>query len=227
MRTVSEDLDSGSESDPAGISAEAKEKPSGGMFSKLGESTLPSKDAVDSAVSSEDALQNITRIRELSEEDRKVTPSDKLEFLNALFGGKRMRLQFSFFGGKLTCTIRSRTQRESDAIFRTIRRDLVDPEKSSYDIISRTAALYYTACQVDMINGTSYPEFEEPMYFENSNGIETPPAWMKTVDLFRNMSHAVIDSLGIAVTIFEYKYLVMLNESRNENFWKTDSSTGL
>ena len=235
MKTVSDGSDNDANSydshDDAPVKtgqavAEANDKDSKkNMFYDMSKASNPGSEAIERAIISEDLIHDISRARTIKEKDMEITSADKHEFINALVSNRRMKLSFSFFGDKMTCTIRSRTQRESEAIYSVIRKTLSESESPVYSTINSNAPFYFMACQVSDINGVSYPEFSEPMsYVASEDGLKEP-SWLKAADAYKLMSPVKIDSLGYAISVFEYKYLTMLNEARNENFWKTDSST--
>lgn len=155
-----------------------------------------------------------------------VTPDDKAEFLQALVTGNRFTSEFTVFAGKVRGTFRSRRQNEAIAIFNQMAKELNNGAlRSGAEQVARIRYMLLS-CQLAELNGTKFEEMEEPLNDTVGNdGKVTPPAWTGKASYFEALPEGLVTALFNQLCEFEAKYWTMVNNAKDQNFWKPEKSS--
>jgi hypothetical protein len=186
-----------------------------------------STEKLSDTIARTDPIIDITPATESNEdlEEVVITPEDKERFLTSLITNARFELPFELFNGRIYGTFRSRKQKESLAILTQLRSETDRGKvKTLVEHATRTRQFCLT-CQLKDLRGTKMPEFSEPMFPTIKDGKETDPEWIKNVEFFDNMDDGLLSALYKQFRIFEKKYWSMIENSEDQNFWKTGESS--
>lgn len=168
-------------------------------------------------------VQNKMIIDLLNTDDTvEITPNDKHLFLDAVIENKRFVLPFSLFAGRYTGEFRSRTQAETFAIFQQLNKELRQGGLESQLSYSMRLRNMLFATQVKRLNDKEYVELSAPLLTTVDGDKITPPAWLGQIEPWNTMNDGVINLIYNELRKFEYKYLMMLDNADNQNFWKAE-----
>lgn len=181
------------------------------------------KDMAESVKPLDKFLKIVTGDEE-PEEKITITPEQKQAFVDSIVANKRFVLSFSLFNGKLEGEFQSRTQNESFAIFEQLNRELSDTLSSQLAYSIRLRNMLLTA-QLTRLNGDHFTGLAHPLFKTVEADKTTEPGWLSQVDYWITKDDGVVAMLYKELRKFEYRYLTMLENADNQNFWKTDLST--
>ncbi len=156
------------------------------------------------------------------ENEIEVTPVDKAKFVDAVLTNSRFKANYSFFGGKFTFTLKNRTYEEARAAMLAATKDGIFGENRTLFVLR--LRLMLMCMQVDMLNGTAYPDAETlgslvPVF---EDGKTVPPKWMDRVKIFSELPEAVFEAMWQCVHEFETKYWTLVRHSRDQDFWRPE-----
>jgi hypothetical protein len=154
-----------------------------------------------------------------------ITPADKNNFIQALVTGERFTSSFSLFGGKVTGKFRSRRQDEAIAIFNQMSKQLSSGTlRSGAEQVVQVRYMLF-ACQLAELNGKAFAEMEHPLNETvTADGVQ-PPGWSRMMDHFALWPEGLITALFNQLNEFEAKYWTMVNNAKDQNFWKPEESS--
>lgn len=154
-----------------------------------------------------------------------ITSEDKYLFLDTIIENSRFTRSFNLFGGKLQGTLRTRTQNETRAIFQQLNKELRDGKLETQLEYSLRLRNMLFAAQVEFLNGDMYAELQKPL-MATVNGEETTEiGWLHQVDIWNELNDGLTNLLFNELCRFEYKYLTLLEQADDQNFWKTELPT--
>lgn len=155
-----------------------------------------------------------------------VTPNDKAEFLQALVTGGRFSSEFTMFNGKIRGVFRSRRQNEAIAIFNQMAKELSKGDlRSGAEQVARIRYMLLS-CQLAELNGTKFEEAQEPLNdLVGNDGKVTPPTWLGKASYFESLPEGLVTALFTQLCEFEAKYWTMVNNAKDQNFWKPEKSS--
>ena len=159
-----------------------------------------------------------------TQEELKITPQEKMAFIDAMITGERYRQTYTLFGGKITMTIRSRLTDETKAFYQLIQHSL-NTKNPEIEYSSGDMSLFPLVVQIEELNGVKFPELKTPYTYTMSNGETNPPGWLEDFRNWKKRPEGLLNALIERVQLFEYKYWVMVKEAGSKNFWNTDTST--
>ena len=153
-----------------------------------------------------------------------VTETERNLFLDCIIIGKRFELPFSLFDGKVTGKFRSRSQYESSAILARLNWEL--DQKLIYNIMEYSARLrnMLMAAQVAEVRNTQYVPLQEPLLRTQSGEKITEPGWLDQVVAWTKEHEGLVTALYREFQLFEQKYVLMVNNASNQNFWRPAGS---
>lgn len=155
-----------------------------------------------------------------------LTEQDREAFLAALVSGKRFQLPFSLFGGKIQGVFRCRSQGESHAVISQINRELQKEQLySMMDYATRLRAMLLAA-QVEELNGEHYAVLQEPHLAVRTSVTETTePGWLGQAKQWEGRDEGLVIALYKELQIFEKKYWTLIDNAKDQDFWKPAGST--
>lgn len=159
-----------------------------------------------------------------SDDELVITPSEKAEFIDAMVDGRRYTEEVELLGGRIHVTLRSRTVRETQAMYAFMRHELASGYEAKTSLESDMQYLLTAAC-VQELNGVTYPELKEPLTYTASGKEEIPPGWLPDMEAWKSKPEGLLSAIANRIQLFEYKYWTMVNEANNKNFWNPDTST--
>jgi hypothetical protein len=155
-----------------------------------------------------------------------ITKEEKDAFIEALVTGRRYKTSFTLCGGKVTGTLQSRTQLESQAILAELRHEL-DSGKlhTQADYTMRLQRMLLAAQAVYYMDKT-YEALAEPLLPTwKPDGTCVEPGWLKQVEVWEKMPEAAISIAFAELQRFEAKYWTMVEAAADSNFWNPAVST--
>jgi hypothetical protein len=226
-----------SNEDKTPVEDQKKEPEKEGVFDDIQSSTMApvGEDAADVENSSrlpgsiENLAEGKTKINDerYSKSDLMITPEEKAAFIDALVTGERYRQTFSIFGGKINVVIRSRTAKETHAMYSYMRYILSSKGgDEGLNAVEGDMAYVPLVVQIEEMNGKKFPEMKGPLTFEESDGKLVYPGWFEDFKAWKSKPEGLTSALISLIQLFEYKYWTMTKEANNKNFWNTDTSTG-
>lgn len=151
-----------------------------------------------------------------------ITPEEKRAFLDAIIANTRYVRTFSLFDGQYTGEIRTRTQAETFAIFQQLNKELRDGNLESQLSYSMRLRNMLFAAQIKRLNGQEFTELKAPLLPLVDGGETKPIGWLDQAALWDGVNDGMANVIYNELKRFEYKYLTMLENSGNQNFWKTE-----
>lgn len=155
----------------------------------------------------------------------KVSDSDKEAFVTALRTGSRVQLGFPVFGQLNGIVIQSRKQGETRAIVDRVLKEQEDGTISTGVSYTHRIRAMLLAAQVVHYLGQDFAGLEEPLNPVVSGGEEQPPGWLANADYWYNKEEAYQAVALDALMDFEVKYWMMVESSKDQNFWGPAEST--
>jgi len=154
-----------------------------------------------------------------------ITPVDKSNFIQAIVTGERFISSFSLFGGKITGKFRSRRQDEAVAVFNYMAKQLSSGSlRSGAEQIVQVRYMLF-ACQLAELNGKQFSEMESPLNETVAKEGVQPPGWMNMIEYFAAWPEGLVTALFDQLCEFEAKYWTMVNNAKDQNFWKPEESS--
>lgn len=155
-----------------------------------------------------------------------ITEEERDTFIEAMINGERFVLPFSTLGGRLTGTIRSRTQSETAAIIARLQYDIRQGDVTvDAEYIARRRAMVLTA-QIAELNGVERDTLTHPLTVrEDKDGNLVDPGWLAQLDKWLGMDEARTVILHEEVRKFEVKYWMLTRQAEDQNFWQPATST--
>jgi len=149
-----------------------------------------------------------------------ITPVDKQAFVDSVVSNSRMTASYSFFGGKLTFKIRSRTYEESRAAIHFAYDEMGGKAVAQSEFSMRLRAMLMSL-QIAEMNGVVYDEAEKlgPLFSKLEGITVIRPKWLERVVLFERLPEAVFEAVWQCVYEFESKYWTLMRNARNQDFW--------
>jgi len=154
-----------------------------------------------------------------------VTEEERELFLDCIVTGKRFELPFSLFDGKITGKFRSRSQEESNAILARLNWEV--EQKKIYNVMEYTGRLrnMLLAAQVAEIRNTKLVPLMTPLYRTQAGDTITEPGWLSQVATWTSEHEGLVSALYREFQLFEQKYVLMVNNATNQNFWHPAGSS--
>lgn len=152
-----------------------------------------------------------------------ITGKEKSAFIDAMLTGERYKLSYPIFGGKINVTIRSRTSKETQAMYAYIRHEMHN-DGGNLTILEGDMQYLLLVAQIEELNGTKYPEMKIPLTYTESDGKTIEPGWLEDLASWKDRPEGLISAIINRVQLFEYKYWTMVKEASNKNFWNSDTS---
>lgn len=151
-----------------------------------------------------------------------ITPDDKSKFIAAVLSGERMKSSFSFFGGKLTFTIKNRSYEEARAAMSMAVKGGTFNESST--LLTLRLRLMLMCMQIDEFNGVKYPDADTlgPLMPVYDNGETKQPKWLDRLSVFGRLPEAMFEALWQCIYEFEQKYWTLVRHSRDQDFWRPE-----
>ena len=159
-----------------------------------------------------------------TKEELEITSAEKDAFVEAMLTGKRHYQTYTIFGGRIKVTIRSRTVAETQAMYAYMRHTL-SKDTRGLSTLEGDMSYILLAAQIEEINGTKYPEMQEPLTFVEKDGQEQDPGWLNCLNTWKSKPEGLTNALINRIQLFEYKYWTMVGEASNKNFWTPETST--
>lgn len=152
----------------------------------------------------------------------KITPEEKVAFVDALVGNERFKLSYDLFGGKAKIVVRSMTFEETRALSEWCVRNA---PKDIGGQISGKFRRFMLCAQIEMYNGTKMSNLAEPLFetLDKDGKTVTEPGWLKQADFWDGMPTAVISALSKCVADFNRKYDYLISKAEDANFWNPDT----
>jgi len=157
------------------------------------------------------------------EQELVITNTEKSTFIDAMITGERYRQSYSIFGGKVNIIIRSRTNKETQAMYAYIRHEL-SQDGGNLTLLEGDMQYMLLLAQVEEVNGTKYPEMKTPLTYVESGGSTQEPGWVADLNAWKNRPEGLVSAIINRIQLFEYKYWTMVKEASNKNFWNSDTS---
>lgn len=156
-------------------------------------------------------------------EELVITPDDKQAFISAMLTGDRYYRECSLFGGNVKAVIRSRTTRETQAMYSYIRHMLA---QRTHAVSTLEGDMQYLLLlvHVEELNGVKFPTMKEPLNFTETAGKLEEPGWLQDLKTWKERPEGLTSALINRIQLFEFKYWTMVKEASNKNFWKSDTS---
>lgn len=158
-----------------------------------------------------------------SKEDLVITAAEKSGFINSMITGERYIQEYSIFGGKINVKIRSRTNKETQAMY-SYMRHVLDDNRSNVISLESDMPYILLVSQIEEINGVKFPEMKAPYCYTSSAGKVEDPGWFEDLKAWKDKPEGLTNALINRVQLFEYKYWTMVTEASNKNFWNSDTS---
>lgn len=206
------------------------------LFEKMDESTkIPPDKAPDGVLAQSelpgkpkgsDDIRRKINSEAYTEEELEIRPDEKDAFVESLLTGSRHYQTYTIFGGRIKVTIRSRTIAETQAMYAYMRHTLTK-DASGLATLEGDMSYLLLAAQIDELNGTKYPEMQEPLTFIEKDGKEYEPGWLGCLNTWKAKPEGLTNALINRVQLFEYKYWTMVSEASNRNFWTPETSTAV
>lgn len=151
-----------------------------------------------------------------------ITPDDKSRFITAVLTGERMKTSFSFFGGRLSFTIKNRSYEEARAAMSMAVKGGTFNESST--LLTLRLRLMLMCMQVDEFNGVKYPDADTlgPLMPVYENGETKQPKWFERIQVFGQLPEAVFEAVWQCIYEFEQKYWTLVRHSRDQDFWRPE-----
>lgn len=158
-----------------------------------------------------------------SQKNIKITPEDKSGFVDAVLTGSRMKMPFSFFGGKLAFTIKNRTYEEARAAMTMAARKGAGLGELNTVFTMRLRSMLM-CMQIDEFNGEKFEDAETlgPLMPVYKDGETKDPAWMERLNFFGRLPEAVFEAVWQCIYEFEQKYWTLVRHSRDQDFWRPE-----
>ena len=155
-----------------------------------------------------------------------IDPGTKASFIDSMITGKRFKLPFSVFGGKVTGVLRSRSQAESLAIIARINREISDKTVNNGLEYATRLRNMLLATQVDSLGSDSFVELKAPLMttVEGPDKV-MPPGWLPQVQVWEAKGEGLASALYQELIVFEQKYWTMVDNAGDQNFWNPAEST--
>lgn len=161
-----------------------------------------------------------------SPEELKITPGDKLSFVDSLVDDTRWTTQINLFGGRLRVKLRSRTSEESAAIMAELNRRHDRGEFNSmldYGAALRGALLYF---QIASINDIDYPAHDaekDPLRssvsWVGAKAEILTPTWAGRASSMLKGNEGRERAIFQALLVMEYKYWELTKQAESRSFW--------
>jgi len=151
-----------------------------------------------------------------------ITPEDKSRFVTSVLTGDRMKSSFSFFGGKLSFTIKNRSYEEARAAMVMAVKGGAFGEANT--LFTLRLRLMLMCMQVDEFNGVKYPDADTlgPLMPVYEGGETKQPKWLERVQVFGHLPEAVFEAVWQCIYEFEQKYWTLVRHSRDQDFWRPE-----
>lgn len=152
----------------------------------------------------------------------RITPEEKLMFIDALVGNTRFMLPYSLFGGKVSIVVRSMTFEETRALSEWCVRNA---PKDIGGQISGKFRRFMLCAQIEMYNGTKMNNLAEPLFetLDKDGKTKIDPGWIGQADFWDGMPTAVISAISKCVADFNRKYDYLVSKAEDANFWNPDT----
>lgn len=154
--------------------------------------------------------------------ERRISPRDKIAFIDAVASNERFTKDYSLFGGKLTLTVRSLTSDEVNALASWTAKQ---GTKDSAGLMAGRYRKYLVAAHVAMLNGVEMPPLEEPLYERLGADGKTvdPPGWIKRSDYWDGMGYGQFQAIVKCLQNFDVLYSALCEKAEDANFWNPDT----
>jgi hypothetical protein len=150
-----------------------------------------------------------------------ITQPERDLFLDAVVTGKRFRLSYTLFDGRYTVVFRSRSQAETQALTAQLMHEMrTSPNLSAEFQYGARLRCMLLAAQVDSINGTAYTELATPLLRTVDGDKITEPGWLAQANGWQQAAEGLTVAIYAALQEFERKYWTMVENARDQNFWK-------
>lgn len=159
-----------------------------------------------------------------TKEELEISPEEKDAFVESMLTGGRHYQTYTIFGGRIKVVIRSRTVTETQAMYAYMRHTLTK-DAAGLATLEGDMSYILLAAQIEEINGTKYPEMQEPLTFVEKDGKEQEPGWLACLKTWKAKPEGLTNALINRIQLFEYKYWTMVSEASNRNFWTPETST--
>lgn len=154
-----------------------------------------------------------------------ITQAERDLFLDAVVTGKRFRLTSKLFGDRYTIVFRSRSQAETQAVTAQLMYEMrTTPNMNVEFLYGARLRCMLLAAQVESINGTAYTELAAPLLRTIDGEKTIEPGWLAQANGWQNAAEGLTVAIYTALQEFERKYWTMVENARDQNFWKPAGS---
>lgn len=154
-----------------------------------------------------------------------ITDTDRDTFLDAVVKHTRFTQDFTIYGGRITGTLRSRTQAETRAIISQLQREIRSGSiavDADYTVRLRSMLL---AAQVASVDDVDYVELAQPLNpVKDADGNIADPGWLKQAAEWESADEWYVTAIYDVLRKFEAKYWTMVSNAANQDFWRPVTS---
>lgn len=165
--------------------------------------------------------ENLAKESDIDEKPpMKISPEDKIAFLDSIIENKRFTKDYSLFGGKLKLKLRSLTSDEVNALGAWAARQ---GTKDSSGLMAGRYRKYLMAAHVEMLDGVEMPPLEEPLFETLEGGRSVQPGWVGRCSYYDRLGFGKFNAIMSCIEKFDTLYSLLCRKAEDENFWDPDT----